>query len=161
MKTQRSASPLLYLAAGALAGALTVSGALHVIAPAAAQEAEAENRGTFVLSITSGLEDPHAVTMALQLAQHALDDKREVVLFFNVRGVVVPSEDLPDDVAFHAKSIKGLLHELLRQGASVQVCPHCMDAMNISEHDLVRGAEVTSREKLFGALDEKAVVFTY
>ncbi|UCH84707.1 MAG: hypothetical protein JSW50_03155, partial [Candidatus Latescibacterota bacterium] len=52
--------------------------------------AKPEGPPIMFFSITSsGIEDTHAVTMALQLAGHALDDERKVVLFFNVRGVDV------------------------------------------------------------------------
>ena len=48
-----------------------------------------------VINLTSGAdEDLHSVTMAMQLAGHALDDGREVVLFFNVRAVRIPTKTL-------------------------------------------------------------------
>lgn len=47
--------------------------------------------------------------MALQLPEHALNDGKGVVLFFNVEGVTVPTKDFPDDLAFHDKPIKSLL----------------------------------------------------
>lgn len=114
------------------------------------------------LNITSGAEDdPHAVTMALQLAGHALDDGRDVVLFFNVRGVDVPTIDLPEDVAFGDRPVRELLVELLDRGADVHVCPHCMKAMDIEAGDLIPGAIVTDRDKLFAKLGTNTVVFSY
>jgi len=115
-----------------------------------------------LLNITSGAtEDPHAVTMALQLAGHGLEDGREVVLFFNVRGVSVPTVDLPADLAFIDKPIKELLTRLIEQGAEVHVCPHCMKALKVDDSDLIKGAVVTSREKLFSKLGSNTVVFSY
>jgi predicted peroxiredoxin len=114
------------------------------------------------LNITSSAaDDPHAVTMALQLAGHALDDGRDVVLFFNVRGVDVPTIDLPEDIAFGDRPIRELLIELLDRGAEVQVCPHCMKAMDIEETDLIPGAVVTDRARLFGKLGPNTAVFSY
>jgi sulfur relay (sulfurtransferase) complex TusBCD TusD component (DsrE family) len=114
------------------------------------------------LNITSGpTEDPHSVTMALQLAGHALDEGRVTVLFFNVRGVTVPTDGLPEDLAFHAKPIKQLLADLIGRGAEVHVCPHCMHALGVQPGDLVSGTVVTDREKLFARIGPSTVVFSY
>jgi intracellular sulfur oxidation DsrE/DsrF family protein len=115
-----------------------------------------------VFNITSGAtEDAHAVTMALQLAGHALDDGRRVVLFFNVRGARVPTETLPADLAFHDQPIRQLLTDLLQRGAQVQVCPHCMAALQVDREDLLPGVLVADREKLFGQLGANTAVFSY
>ena len=115
-----------------------------------------------LFSITSSpQEDPHSVTMALQLAGHALDDGREVVLFFNVRGVKAVMESLPDDLAFKDKPIKLMLAKLIDRGAQAHVCPHCMNALDVTAEDLVRGIVVTDREKLFSKIGSNTVVFTY
>lgn len=117
---------------------------------------------TMLFNITSSpVDDPHAVTMALQLAGHALDDGRPVVLFFNVRGVSVPTVDLPDDLAFHVEPIKTLLADLVNRGAEVQVCPHCMSALGIEADNLIPGAVVTDRETLFARVTSNTVVFSY
>jgi predicted peroxiredoxin len=115
----------------------------------------------FLNIISDGKEDPHSVTMALQLAGHAIDYGKKVVLFFNVRAVTVPTKNFPDDLAFHDKPIKSLLKELMAKGANVQVCPHCMKALNVKAEDLIEGAQVTDREKLFSQLGSNTNVFTY
>jgi predicted peroxiredoxin len=112
-------------------------------------------------NITSGPEDPHPVTMALQLAGHALDDERPVVLFFNVRGVHVPTVQLPDTTAFGDRPIKELLTGLVERGAEVHVCPHCMAALGVEATDLIEGAQVTNRDMLFAHLQGNTAVFTY
>ena len=118
--------------------------------------------GTVLLNITSGpAEDAHSVTMALQLAGHALDAGRKAVLFFNVRGVEVPTFALPADLAFGDRPIKELLQSLIDRGAEVHVCPHCMRALQVEEEDLITGAQVTDRDKLFSHITENTVVFTY
>ncbi len=126
------------------------------------REAAAGGPRVVIFSITSSpTDDPHAVTMALQLAGHALDDGRVVVLFFNVRGVSVPTNRLAEDLVFHAKPIKQLLTDLIGRGAEVHVCPHCMMALGIEPGDLVGGAIVTDREKLFARIGPNTVVFSY
>ena len=111
--------------------------------------------------ISSGEEDPHPVTMALQLAGHSLDAGRTTVLFFNVRAVTTPTTAFPADVAFGDRPIKELLQDLMDRGAEVHVCPHCMAAMDVEEADLIPGARVTNRDLLFQHLTSNSVVFTY
>jgi predicted peroxiredoxin len=142
-------------------------GCISVLGACAAEQKGGGCRGCashgsiMLLSITSGVDDPHAVTMALQLAGHALDDGRQVVLFFNVRGVEVPTRRLPADLAFKAEPIKALLADRIERGAEVHVCPHCMKALGIEAGDLVDGAQVTDRQKLFAKIGPNTVVFTY
>jgi predicted peroxiredoxin len=151
-----------------LGGALTAGLLILTIFAGACGETEAPETAVpapnpvMVFNVTSGAEeDPHAVTMALQLAGHALDDGRDVVLFFNVRAVRIPTKAFPEDLAFKDRPIKALLTDLIARGAEAQICPHCMHALGVAEEDLVEGATVTDREKLFGRLGENTVVFTY
>ena len=114
------------------------------------------------ISITSGaIEDTHSVTMALQLAGHALDDERKVVLFFNVRAANIPTKSFPGAIAFKDKPIKELLAGLIDRGAEVHVCPHCMQALAVNPDALIKGAQVTDREALFSNITSNTVVFTY
>jgi predicted peroxiredoxin len=131
-----------------------------LLRPAWAQEA-ADKPGV-LFNITSGKEDLHAVTMALQLAGHALDDGREVTLFLNVRATEFASKSLSARFAFlDNPSIKSMFAKLTARGAHLVVCPHCMDAMGVRTEDLVEGAQVATRELLFGKLGAQTVVFTY
>ena len=117
---------------------------------------------TTILNITSGgEEDPHSVPMALQLAGHSLDAGRTTVLFFNVRGVTIPTLAFPDSVSFGDQPITVLLQNLVDRGVEVHVCPHCMDALGVTGSDLMPGAQVTDRESLFGHMGGNTVVFTY
>ena len=50
---------------------------------------------------------------------------------------------------------------IMERGAQVQVCPHCMHALGVEAKDLVPGAIMTDREKLFSKIGTGAVVFTY
>lgn len=121
-----------------------------------------EDPPTLILNITSGgEEDPHAVTMALQLAGHALDEGRTTVLFFNVQGVRTPTVQFPDTVAFRDRPIKELLQSLMDRGAEVHVCPHCMAALEVDAEDLLPRAQVTDSGTLFGHMKSNTVVFTY
>lgn len=140
--------------------ALVATMAVGCAAPDASGTASSAPQPMF-FNITSGPDDPHPVTMALQLAGHALDDGRDVLLFFNVRGVHIPTTQLSDTLAFGDRPIKELLADLMARGAEVHVCPHCMAALEVNETDLIEGAQVTTRDLLFAHLTGNTAVFTY
>jgi predicted peroxiredoxin len=152
-----------WLAATLAVGFFAVSlGGCTTPEPAETAPPQTVDPQTMILNITSdGEEDPHAVTMALQLAGHALDAGRTTVLFFNVRGVTTPTLAFPETLAFGDRPIKELLTSLIERGAEVHVCPHCMEALEVNEADLLPGAQVTNREALFGHMGGQTVVFTY
>jgi predicted peroxiredoxin len=118
---------------------------------------------TVLFSVTSDVnEDPQAVDMALKLAGFSLDEGRHVVMFFNVKGVTIPSNALADDFAFQQdKPIKMQLVDLIQRGVDVHVCPICMKALGVGESDLIEGAKVTTRPGLFANINANTAVFTY
>lgn len=115
-----------------------------------------------LMSVTSGKEDLHSVTMALQLANHALEDGRDVTIFFSVRGPEMARADLSEAVVFRDNApIATMLAELIGKGAKVYVCPHCMAVLGIAEEDLAEGVAVASREAVFGPIDAGGSVFSF
>ncbi len=147
------------LAMPLLAAALT----LLIATPALAKKpAEEPAKSALLFNITSGKEDLHAVTMAFQLADHGLEDGRDVTLFFNVRSVEFATAGLSDTLSFADNPpLRQMLAELIAKGATVIACPHCMAAMGYGEDDLVEGATMADRARVFGPLDAGAAVFTY
>ena len=127
-----------------------------------ARAADEDAKGTVLLNITSGKEDLHAVTMAFQLAGHALDDGRAVVLFLNVRAPELARQDFSEELAFRDNPpIRDMLANLISRGAKALVCPHCMEAMDVMKGDLIQNAGVASRQTLFAHLGPDTVVFSY
>ena len=116
-----------------------------------------------LISVISDMNtNPQAVDMAMKFAGFALDESREVFMFFNVKGVSVPSSQLTDDAAFQENApVKEQLAQLIERGAKVHVCPVCMKALDVTAADLMTGAEVTNRAALFGAIERGTCVFTY
>jgi len=142
-----------------LSSALTVTLAALVILLAGAAAAE---KSTILINITSGPEDLHKATMALQLGGHAMDDGRDLAVFLNVRSPIFATKDCPDQLSFGKNPpVKEMLAALVKRGAKVHVCPHCMEALGISAGDLIDGAQTTNREKLFGLLGPNTHIFGY
>lgn len=127
-----------------------------------ARAADEEAKGIVLINITSGKEDLHAVTMACQLAGHALDDGRTVVLFLNVRAPEFARQDLSEEFVLRDNPpLRDMLASLMARGAQMVVCPHCMEVMGVGEGDLIKGARAASRQTLFAHLGPDTVVFSY
>ena len=109
-------------------------------------------------------EDLQRLDMALKLAGFSLDEKRKVVIFFNIRGVHVPTKDFNGELQYGDKeddTIKAQLAKLIERGAEVHVCPICMKALGVDKEDIIKGAQVTTRPKLFAHIGGNTTVFTY
>jgi predicted peroxiredoxin len=144
-----------------LTAGLLVAGIGYMAYSARAEE-QAGRKGAMVINLTSGKEDVHAVNMALELAGHALDDGREVVVFLNVRAPELGSKDLPATWGLAGKPpISEMMSKLMKRGAVFLCCPSCMQVLGVKEADLADGVKLASKESLFGALGDGAAVFSY
>lgn len=127
----------------------------------AATAAQSAAKPRFVLNLTSGQSDLHRSTMALALANHALDDGREVIIFLNVRAPELARKDAPSQAFGENPAPSKMLASLIQRGAQVHVCPMCMKGVGVAADAMIPGCIVTDREKLFGKLTADAVVFSY
>ena len=151
----RSVAALAVLALGLVVGAFMLG------AEATARQDAARNRPTFMLNLTSGQEDVHAAWMGLRLAQYALDENREVVIFLNVRGAEFARADLPDAIRFRdEKPMREILQNMMSRGAVIYACPHCMGVCGITEDNMLAGIE-TASPKMFEHMKADTVVFSY
>lgn len=111
--------------------------------PAAAQEAEAE--GTLFVNLTSA--DAWRAGMALGFARNAQAHGHEVVVFLNVDAVRLASTALPQPRhVMTGEPLQAMLEAALADGATVIVCPMCMQVAGIAEGDLIAGATVGAPE---------------
>ena len=77
------------------------------------------------ISVTSDATlDPQAVDMAMKFAGFAVDEDRHVVMFFNVKGVLFPTNDFDASFAFgEMDPMIEQLRGLIDRGVDVHVCP--------------------------------------
>ncbi len=116
-----------------------------------------------VISITSDpLADPQAVNMGLTFAGFCLDEGYDVAIFFNVKGVTLPTTGFDASYKYqdHAPLIEQL-QSLNERGAELHVCPVCMKDLDITADDIIEEAFVTDKPKLFSKLGSDTMVFTY
>lgn len=125
--------------------------------------AAASAPATVLLSVTSdATANPQSVDMAMKLAGFSVDEGRQVVMFFNVKGVLFPSQKTAADLAFKENEpLQKQLSKLIARGVDVHVCPICMKALGVEKSDLLAGAKVTTRPALFKHIGSGTAVFTY
>jgi len=122
-----------------------------------------EAKPTLVINLTSGKEDLHAVVMGFHLAEHGLADRREVVLFFNVKAPPLARKTLDESVRFEdLPPVRVMINGLIEKGAKILVCPMCAEITGVSADELAPGVTmIEDRRQLFDHLHADAVVFTY
>ncbi len=143
-----------------------VIGALAAPNPAIAKKKAAEPvevvKRAMIINLTAGTADIQTLSMGLGLAAHGVADGREVTVFLNVAAPVIAGEAFPATLGFvDGTPIKATLEQLIADGATVLVCPHCLENAGLTEAELIEGVQLASRESLFGAMDAGAAVFSY
>ncbi len=105
----------------------------------------ADTDGLFVNMTTDG---SHRSRMALTFSQNQLQRKHPVTIFLNDRGVLIASKTNTKKF----KALQDQLRALMKEGATVLVCPMCMKHYGVKETDLIEGLKVGNPELVGSAL---------
>jgi len=87
-------------------------------------------------------DDSHRARMALSLSKNQHDRGHPLTIFFNDKGVFVASKAHAERFGEQQK----LLANLIANGATVLVCPMCMQHYGVKEADLIPGAKIGNPE---------------
>lgn len=115
--------------------------------------------GVFV-HISRGDEDPHAVLMALKMATLMSAD-RDVLVYFDLKGVNVVLKDAPDVTFPTFDSSKSQLKVLRDKGVPLYVCPGCLKASGKQPEDLMPGAKIAEKEAFFSFTNGRILTLDY
>lgn len=131
--------------------------------PSTVNSASGNSQSIVLVSVQSdATENTQSIDMAMKLAGFSIDEGRKVAIFFNVKGVQIPTKSFASDLKFEGNDpIKAQLENLIARGVEVHVCPICMEAFGITAADIMQGAFVTTRPKLFANIGADTAVFTY
>lgn len=125
------------------------------------QTLRAQENTDVLINFTSDVEkDPHSSLMGLHMAKMIQGQGMNVTLFMNVHGVKLASKKL-SKTKFAKENMDDLLNEIIENGGTVLVCPHCMEIEEIKEKQLIDGAIVASPEKMAALLKSDFKTFTY
>ncbi|MBN2320547.1 MAG: DsrE family protein [Acidobacteria bacterium] len=127
-------------------------------APTQAPETAAQD-GAFI-HITAGIDNPHRVAMALQMAAIMSED-RDVLVYFDIKGVEVALKDSPDITYAQFPGSKAQLAALAEKGITIAACPGCLKAAGKTESDLAEGITVAEKSSFFNFTEGRILTLDY
>jgi predicted peroxiredoxin len=110
--------------------------------------------------ISSGINDPHKVVMALKQAVMMAEDK-DVLVYFDIKGIEVVLNDANDISYPTFPTSKESLKILLDKGITVFACPACLKAAGKSESDLMPGVKLAEKEAFFNFTKGRILTLDY
>lgn len=100
--------------------------------------ASASSDKTIFYNITT--DEAWRAGMAVGQANAAMGAGYKVVIFLNVRGVLLASKSFTSDSFGNSgKSVQDMLKMAMDNGATVVICPMCMDKVGMTMDDLLPG----------------------
>lgn len=115
-----------------------------------------------VVSLTTGLEDPERVTVALLVAVGAAEAGRHTLVFLTKEAVRLATRGVAVGTACSGcPSIQSLVERLVAAGGSLLVCPICFQSRQLDEDTLVPAARIGGTVQLWEWIGEGATTFSY
>jgi predicted peroxiredoxin len=114
------------------------------------------------VSLTTGLEDPEKVTVALLVAVGAAESGRSTLMFLTKEAVRLATESLAVGVACDGcPSLPELMKRYDAAGGEFLVCPICFNARQLDESKLIGNARLGGTVPLWEWIGDGAVTFSY
>lgn len=119
--------------------------------------------GKAVISLTTGLEDPEKVMVALLVAVGAAESGRPTLMFLAKEAVRLGVQGTAVGVACDGcPSLSDLTDRFHAAGGRYYVCPICFNAKHLDPTLLITGAELQGTVPLWQWIgDENATTFSY
>ena len=119
--------------------------------------------GKVAISLTTGLEDPEKVTVALLVAVGAAEQGRSTLMFLTKEAVRLSQPGIAVGVACEGcPPIPELLSRYEAAGERFLVCPICFNAKHLEDDRLLVNAELGGTVPLWRWIgDEAATTFSY
>jgi predicted peroxiredoxin len=115
--------------------------------------------GVFI-QLSSGVNNPQSVLMALSMALKMSQD-HEVLLFMDLQGPEIVLSKAQSLEMKHFDPSKITIQKLIERGVKLVVCPTCLEVMNKTEFDLIKGVKVAAKDDLFDFTKGRFLCFTY
>jgi len=138
---------------------MTVVLALIVSGQAVQAEDKTPRDGVF-LHISHGVNKPHRVLMALNMAV-LMAESRDVLVYFDIDGIEVVLKDAPDLTYSHFPASKTQLQKLIAMGVGVYACPGCLKAAGKAPADLMPGVKTADKDAFFAFTEGRILTLDY
>jgi predicted peroxiredoxin len=114
------------------------------------------------VSLTTGLEDPEKVTVALLVAVGAAEAGRATLMFLTKEAVRLATEGTAVGMACEGcPSIPDLMIRFEAAGGEFLTCPICFSARQLDESRLVSNARLGGTVQLWEWIGDGATTFSY
>lgn len=114
------------------------------------------------ISLTTGLEDPERVTVALLVAVAAAESGRPALMFLTKEAVRLATDGFPTGTACDGcPPIPELLKRYEAAGGQFLVCPICFSARRLDGTALLDNARLGGTVPLWEWIGEGATTFSY
>jgi predicted peroxiredoxin len=114
------------------------------------------------VSLTTGLEDPEKVTVALLVAVGAAESGRPSLMFLTKEAVRLATAGFPTGVACDGcPPIPDLLKRFDAAGGELLVCPICFNTRRLDDATLGSNARLGGTVQLWEWIGDGATTFSY
>ena len=114
------------------------------------------------ISLTTGLEDPEKVTVALLVAVGAAESGRSTLMFLTKEAVRLATLGVATGTACDGcPPLPDLMRRYEAAGGQFLVCPICFNARKLEESALVSNAKVGGTVPLWEWIGDGATTFSY
>jgi predicted peroxiredoxin len=114
------------------------------------------------VSLTTGLEDPEKVTVALLVAVGAAEAGRPSLMFLTKEAVRLATEGIAVGVACEGcPPIPDLMARFESAGGELLTCPICFNARQLDEATLLSNARLGGTVQLWEWIGDGATTFSY
>jgi predicted peroxiredoxin len=119
--------------------------------------------GKVVVNLSSGPEQPNAVTVAFLVADSALSSGKELVMFLTQEAVRLALVGEAEKISVPGyKPVGDLFQAVADAGGELHCCRPCSKARGIDADHLVPNAKISGAMNLFTWMgDEPVAVFSY
>ncbi len=118
--------------------------------------------GRVVVNLATGLEDAERVTVAFLVGGAAAQQGRDVVMFLTKEAVRLALPGHANGVACEGcPGLETLAQQYADAGGRLFVCPICLKARRLEEHELVANATVAGATPLWEWIGDGAEIFSY
>jgi predicted peroxiredoxin len=121
---------------------------------------EGVSDGIFV-HISQGPDDPHRVLMGLAMASIMHEAGRDVLVYFDIKGIEVVLKDSADLTYEHFASSRTQIAKLIDGGATVCACPGCLKAAGKGPEDLMPGVHVADKDRFYSFTKGRILTIDY
>jgi len=115
-----------------------------------------------VVSLTTGLEDPERVTVAMLVAVGAAESGRPTLMFLTKEAVRLAVEGVAVGTACAGcPPLPDLFARYRAAGGRMLVCPICVDSRGLRESTWIEGAELGGTVPMWEWIGDGATAFSY